>query len=135
VKTHALSLPGTKNLHCATAPFPRFSAEAAAGQYVAVFNGGDLTPIKADLLKIEIISLVGRGGGAWSGEKSMMIKGSLVRQGQSVMRFKSLRISRGGTWGPYMGTCAILRRCVKTLSEDVVDWLKNPSDNAKLGDL
>ena len=65
----------------------------------------------------------------------MMIKGSLERPGQSILRFKALRISSGGMWGPYMGTCAILGRCVKTLSEDIADWLKNPSDNAKLGNL
>ena len=42
VKTHALSLLGTKNLHFAKASFPRFSAEAAKLSiidYLAFYNG------------------------------------------------------------------------------------------------
>ena len=108
---------------------------AAAGQYASVLEGVAAAPANADVLTIEIINLVGPGGGAWSGGKSVMIKGTLTKQGQNAGSFKALRVSGGGMWGGYMGTCAILGRCVKTLGTDVADWLRNPVDNAKLGDL
>ncbi len=109
--------------------------KTAAGQYATVLEGSVAAPANADVLTIEIINLVGPGGGAWSGGKSVMIKGTLVKQGQNAGSFKALRVSGGGMWGGYMGTCAILGRCVKTLGTDVADWLRNPVDNAKLGDL
>jgi hypothetical protein len=54
-------------------------------------------------LTVEIINIVGPGGGAWSGGKFMMIKGSLARHGQSILRFKALRISSAGMWGTLYG--------------------------------
>ena len=107
---------------------------ANASQYATILEGSS-APANADVLKVEIINLVGPGGGAWSGGKSVMIKGSLSRQGKHISSFKALRVSGGGVWGGYMGTCAILGRCVTTLGEDVAGWLKNPVDGAKLGDL
>jgi hypothetical protein len=108
---------------------------AAASQYASILEGSVSAPADADVLKVEIINLVGPGGGAWSGGKSVLIKGSLTKKGQHVGSFKALRVSSGGVWGGYMGTCAILGRCIKTLGEDVAGWLKHPVDNAKLGDL
>jgi hypothetical protein len=108
---------------------------AVASQYATVLEGANQGPANADVLTIEIINLVGPSGGAWSGGKSVMIKGLLTKQGKRIGSFKALRVSGGGMWGAYMGTCAILGRCVTTLGEDVADWLKNPVDNAKLGNL
>jgi len=107
---------------------------AAARQYATILEGAS-APADADVLTIEIINLVGPGGGAWSGGKSVMIKGSLTKNGQDAGSFKALRVSGGGVWGGYMGTCAILGRCVKTLGEDVAGWLRHPVNNAKLGNL
>jgi hypothetical protein len=108
---------------------------AAASHYATILEGSNQAPGNADVLSIEIINLVGPGGGAWSGAKSVLIKGLLTKQGKKIGSFKALRVSGGGMWGAYMGTCAILGRCITTLGEDVADWLKNPADNAKLGDL
>jgi hypothetical protein len=69
---------------------------AVAGQYATVLKGAGSAPADADVLTVEIISLVGPGGGAWSGGKSVMIKGSLTKQGQNVGGFKALRVSGGG---------------------------------------
>lgn len=108
---------------------------AAAGQYASISEGSSAAAGNADVLSIEIINLVGPGGGAWSGGKSLMIKGELTRKGKNAGGFKALRVSGGGFWGGYMGTCAILHRCVNTLGEDVAGWLQNPVDGAKLGNL
>lgn len=108
---------------------------AAARQYATVLENAVSAPADADVLTVEIINLVGPGGGAWSGGKSVMIKGSLIKNGQDAGSFKALRVSGGGVWGGYMGTCAILGRCVRTLGEDVAAWLRHPVNNAKLGDM
>ncbi len=41
----------------------------------------------------------------------------------------------GGFMGAYKGTCALLGRCTKTLGKDIAEWLKNPVNNATLGDM
>ena len=107
----------------------------AANHYATVLEGPVTAPANADVLSVEIINLVGPGGGAWSGGKSVMIKGTLSKHGKAVSGFKALRVSGGGFFGGYMGTCAILRRCIRTLGEDVAGWLQNPTPNATLGDM
>ncbi len=107
----------------------------AEKNYAAVLESSAAAPANADVLTVEIINLVGPGGGAWSGGKSVMIKGTLTKQGKAVSSFKALRVSSGGMWGGYMGTCAILGRCIRTLGEDVAGWLQNPTPNAALGDM
>jgi hypothetical protein len=106
----------------------------AASQYATILEGTTAPP-NADVLSIEILNLIGTGGGAWSGGKSLMIKGTLWKQGKAVSDFKALRVSGGGYFGGYMGTCAILGRCAKTLGKDVAGWLQNPTTNATLGDM
>ncbi|NOT86351.1 MAG: hypothetical protein HOP02_16565 [Methylococcaceae bacterium] len=108
---------------------------AAVNQYASISEKSSTTAIDADVLGIEIINLVGRGGGAWSGPKSVMIKGTLARQGKELSSFKALRISGGGFMGGFKGTCVILERCLSALGEDVAEWLQNPKPNAMLGDM
>jgi hypothetical protein len=106
-----------------------------AQHYATVLEGSAVAPDNADVLSIEIVNLIGSGGGAWSGGKSVMIKGTLSKQGKAVASFKALRVSGGGYFGAYMGTCAILGRCVRTLGKDVAGWLQNPTPNATLGNM
>jgi hypothetical protein len=109
----------------------------AAHQYATILDGSASAPADADadVLDIEIINLIGTGGGAWSGAKSVMINGSLSKHGKVVSNFKAQRYSGGGVFGGYKGTCAILGRCVKTLGKDIAGWLQNPTPNAALGDM
>lgn len=130
------SVPEAVKNECAL--LSRLSAEIkanAAHHYATVLEGSTAEPANADVLSIEIINLMGSGGGAWSGGKSVMIKGTLSKQGKAVSSFKALRVSGGGVFGGYMGTCAILGRCVRTLGKDVAGWLQNPTPNATLGDM
>ena len=87
------------------------------------------------VLEAEIIEVVGPGGGAWSGTKSVKIKGSLKDQDGKVLgTFTAGRYSGGGAFGGYKGTCAILGRCTKAIGKDVAAWLTNPREGDALGD-
>lgn len=104
----------------------------AEAHYASVLEGSAATT-NADVLSVEVVNLVGGGGGAWSGGKSIMLKGTLSRQGKVLGNFRAMRASTGGVFGGFKGTCAILNRCVKTLGKDVANWLQNPTPNAALG--
>jgi len=87
------------------------------------------------ILSAEIITVVGAGGGAWSGAKSIKIKGDLKDQdGKVVGNFTAGRYSGGGAFAGYKGTCSILGRCTKAIGKDVAAWLANPNTNSMLGD-
>ncbi|MEL7448018.1 MAG: hypothetical protein AAFN78_02355 [Pseudomonadota bacterium] len=87
------------------------------------------------VLTAEIISAQGAGGGAWSGPKSIKVKGELTdAAGEVVGSFTAGRYSGGGVFGGYKGTCSILGRCTKALGKDIAAWLDNPRMNSMLGD-
>ena len=92
-------------------------------------------PTKGRFLKVEILNVEGAGGGAWSGPKSVTIGGSLLVNGKPTASFTARRISGGGAFGGFKGTCDILGRNVKALGQDVANWLSNPVDGARLGNL
>lgn len=85
-------------------------------------------------LSMNISSLYGAGGGAWSGAKHLAVEGTLKENGKVVGTFRAMRYSGGGAWGGYKGTCAILGRCAKTLGKDIAKWAQNPTMDARLGD-
>ncbi len=87
------------------------------------------------VLVIEITDVLGSGGGAWSGAKSLTIHGVLKDNGKEIASFDARRISGGGAFGGFKGTCSILGRSAKALGKDVALWLRNPAPGAKLGDL
>lgn len=112
---------------------PAFIQEYAKGQFDNV-NLVDNSTAKGKLLSVKITGLVGTGGGAWSGAKQVAIDGVLTENGKTIGTFKGARVSGGGAFGAYKGTCSILGRCVKALGKDVAVWLKKPTMNARLGD-
>lgn len=85
-------------------------------------------------LAIKITGITGFGGGAWSGPKNLTIEGTLRENGKVTGTFRATRVSGGGAFGAYKGTCAILDRCAKALGTDVANWLANPIMDARLGD-
>ncbi|MGR8935255.1 MAG: hypothetical protein ACU837_12810 [Gammaproteobacteria bacterium] len=112
-----------------------FIRERAAGQYSAIVADSGNAPADAQVLNIEIVNLIGSGGGAWSGAKMVEIKGTLMQNGQTLGDFRARRTSGGGMFAAYKGTCSILGRCVKTLGEDVAEWLKHPAAHSGLGEM
>jgi len=89
---------------------------------------------KGKVLVLEITGVSGGSGGAWSGAKSVQVKGELFESGKSVGNFIASRYSGGGMFAAYKGTCSIMGRCVKTIGKDIATWLKKPTKNAHLGD-
>ena len=75
------------------------------------------------VLKLTITSVVGAGGGAWSGPKSMTVRAELVQSGKVVASTVKSRTSGGGAFGGMKGTCQIFERVMTTLGSDVAAWL------------
>ena len=85
------------------------------------------------VLHVEIVNVIGAGGGAWSGAKSVTVQGELTENSEVIGTFIASRYSGGGMFGGFKGTCSILARCIKTLGSDIAKWLANPTMDAKLG--
>lgn len=111
-----------------------FIKDNAKGSYDEV-NVGDAAAGAGRTLKIEFTNVLGVGGGAWSGPKSVTIQGTLTEGDKVIGTFLGRRTSTGGAFGGFKGTCAIIGRCVKTLGSDVGNWLKSPSMDGKLGEM
>ena len=113
----------------------QFIKQFAAGQYATIVTDSSTDSADAQILTMAIEEVQGAAGGAWSGAKSVVVKGSLSQKGKLLGDFKARRYSGGGMFGGYKGTCAILGRCVKALGKDVAEWLAQPTSQAVLGDL
>jgi hypothetical protein len=75
------------------------------------------------VLKVTIVNVVGVGGGAYSGAKSMAVRAELMQSGKVLATTTKERSSGGGAFGGYKGTCQIFGRVAKTLGSDVASWL------------
>ncbi len=91
-------------------------------------------PKQGRYLDMSITEVFASGGGAWSGPKWMTVKGTLMENDQAVASFRAKRFSTGGAFGGFKGTCSIIGRCAKTIAKDIATWLKNPVNDAELGD-
>lgn len=63
------------------------------------------------------------------------MRGELYQDGQKVATVMARRVSRGGAFAGFKGSCAVLDRTVNAIGEDLAKWLANPVDGARLGDL
>jgi len=75
------------------------------------------------VLKLTITSVIGAGGGAWSGPKTMTVRADLLESGKVVASTVKSRSSGGGAFGGMKGTCQIFERVMTTLGSDVAAWL------------
>jgi len=96
--------------------------------------GSDAATPTGRVLKVKITNVLGAGGGAYSGAKSVQVKGELREGDKVIATFSGSRHSGGGAFAGFKGTCSIMGRCVKTLGKDIALWLKNPFTDARLGD-
>lgn len=75
------------------------------------------------LIQLTIISVHGFGGGGWSGPKSMSVRAEIRKGGATIGSTVLTRSSRGGAFGGFIGTCAILDRVASALGKDLANWL------------
>jgi len=113
---------------------PQFIESAAKRGVKVVISEDPGEDVEGKVLRIEFTHVLGTGGGAWSGAKSVTVQGELIENGEVIGSFTAARYSSGGAFGGFKGTCAILGRCIQSLGKDIAVWLKNPTMNAMLGD-
>ncbi len=89
---------------------------------------------KGKALVVEIVDSVSQGHAFTGHRKFTKTKGTLYENGKKIASFTASRVSGGGFFGIYKGSCSVLGRTVKTIGKDVAGWLKNPVDGAQLGD-
>lgn len=90
---------------------------------------------KGRVLQIEIVDAVSMGNAFTGHHKYSASRGTLYENGQKVASFDARRQSMGGAFAGYKGSCAVLGRTVKAMGKDIANWLQNPTDGARLGDL
>ena len=90
---------------------------------------GDVKAAQGKKLQLQIVSTHLRGGGAYTGSKWIKVVGSLVENNNEIGNFIVLRHSfRGWT------SCSMVDRLSEEISKDILEWMKSPMMNAKLGD-
>jgi hypothetical protein len=93
----------------------------------------DALPETGLILELEIADAI-ETGNAWTGrQKGLVIQGRLLENGQLKGNFRGRRMTTGGLFGGYKGTCSFLGRCAKTLGSDVAEWLRSPAKSSNIG--
>jgi len=85
-------------------------------------------------LEMTIVRVHAPGGGPFSGPKWIEVTGTLRKGGRVAGDFRAKRMSLGGPWGVFIGTCGILDRVAKVMGQDISAFIEAPSSGAKLGD-
>lgn len=112
-----------------------FIESSASADFDKIALVEEATPMLAGkTLAVTITGLSVEGMGAWTGPKHLTIAGTLWKDGKVAGTFTAHRVTSGGMWGAYRGTCSLLGRCARALGKDVAAWLKNPTMDAKLGE-
>jgi PBP1b-binding outer membrane lipoprotein LpoB len=85
-------------------------------------------------LVLEITDAVSAGN-AWIGHrKYVSVKGTLYKNGKKQAGFEASRVSMGGAFAAFKGSCKVLNRTVKAIAKDISIWLIDPVDGVYLGD-
>lgn len=114
----------------------QFTHEYAASNGITVTLVDDVSSSDPGrVLLVEIDDAVSMGNAFTGHRKFTRISGELYQDGERVAGFKGRRNSGGGAFGGYKGSCSVLGRTVKVLGRDIANWLDNPSDGARLGDM
>lgn len=107
----------------------------AAGEGVGVVRNRKVSKnSKGKVLMVSITEAVSSGNAFIGHRKYSSIKGTLYNNGKKEAGFTAARLSGGGMWAGFKGSCSVLGRTVQALGSDVTLWLKHPVDGAHLGD-
>jgi hypothetical protein len=108
----------------------KYLASEAKGPYKKVIM---LPTVSAETpghtLDIHITQVLAPGGGKWSGPKVLTVAGTLYDNGKVLGTFVAKRQTHKGRH-----TCGMLQNDADSIAEDIGDWLKKPTMEAKLGD-
>ncbi|MFC4311244.1 hypothetical protein ACFPN2_19250 [Steroidobacter flavus] len=109
--------------------------EQAAKAGVSLVTNEEAVAAKSGkVLVVETANALSQGN-AWRGHaKLVAIRGRLFDNGTEIGSFNARRNSMGGIGAGFMSSCAVLYRCQNALARDVLEWLKNPVKDARLGD-
>lgn len=91
------------------------------------------TGTTGNVLDVEITHALSAGNTFIGHRKSTSVRGELYQNGKFLASFTGSRVSGGGVFGGYKGSCSVLGRTVKVLGQDIATWLKQPTNNAHLG--
>ena len=80
-------------------------------------------------LDIRITDVLAPGGGKWSGPKVVTAEGTLYDNGQVIGTFIATRHTHKGKH-----TCRMLQNDAEAIAEDIGNWLRKPTMDARLGD-
>jgi hypothetical protein len=110
---------------------PKYLKDYAKKHTNVVFTTEPLENVEGKVLYLEFEHVFAPGGGGYSGAKSVSVVGELRENGEVIA---SLTADRAALFGMTPGTCAMLKRAVKKLGQDIGNWLKEPTMDAMLGD-
>lgn len=106
---------------------PQYLAKESAGRVkVAEQNIDVLADRKLMLVATHLHAI---GGGGWTGPKWLVLEGKLLEKGKLIGNFEARRQTIRGS----MKTCGTLESLSEKIGDDILEWLKNPGLNAKLG--
>jgi len=110
---------------------PSFIREFGPDYGVEVRLVEDLARTDVDRrLHLEITGIHAPAGGGFAGGMWMQVEG-----GRTVATVASRRITSGGYFAQFKGTCDIVGRCSRAIGRDLARWLADPRDGARLGNL
>jgi hypothetical protein len=104
----------------------RMAADSDGRVKVAEQNLDTVTGKKLLLVATHLHSI---GGGPWTGPKWLVLEGKLM-QGQQLLG--NFEVRRQTIRGSYRA-CSTLESLSEEITEDILEWLKAPGLNAKLG--
>lgn len=114
----------------------KFITEFSAARNITIEpSNGPVDDASGKVLEVRITDMYAPGGGAFSGGKAVTIEADLTRNGESLGSLRARRISSGGAFAVFKGTCDILGRDVRTLGEDISKFLTDPGENVRMGNL
>ena len=107
---------------------PQYLAKESRGQVqVAEKNIDGAADRKLMLVATHLHSI---GGSSWTGPKWLVLEGTLLEKGKLIGNFEARRQTIRGSYK----SCGTLESLSEDIGDDILEWLKNPGLNAKLGD-
>ena len=111
---------------------PEYLKKEAKRSVDVVLSKEPLENVEGKVLYLEVTNVYAPGGGGYSGSKSAIVSGELKENGEVIA---SMTVRRHTLFGMMPGTCSMMKRIAKQLGEDIAIWLKEPTMDAKLGDM